>query len=104
MRNDYSAEILEIITSKVKLQAIGNSKRKMRDVAIDLINQSGLDWSYIAGGCYLSKSTIAKLAKDETKNPQSETLERIFRFFDMKMSLSNEVIKRQYTNQPKGKR
>lgn len=100
----YSDEVKTRIGAKVKLQAIGNSKRKLRDVAVDLINASGLDWKTIAAGCYLSKATIGKLAKDETKNPQSETIERVFRFFDMQMSLSNEIIKGQYSNRPKEKK
>ena len=99
----YTEEVRKRIGAKVKLAAIGNSKRKMRDVAVDLINASDMDWKDIAAGCYLSKATIAKLAKDQTRNPQSETIERVFRFFNMRMSLEGEMIKGQYANQPKEK-
>jgi len=100
----YTEEVRIRIGSKVKMQAIGNSKRKLRDVAVDLINASNLRWKDIANGCYLSPATIAKLARDETKNPQSETIERVFRFFNMQVNMGDLVIKGQYANQPKEKR
>ena len=102
--SEYSDEVKTRIGAKVKLQAVGNSKRKLRDVAVDLVNASGMGWAEIAAGCYLSKATIGNLAKDKTKNPQSETIERVFRFFDMRVMLSGENIKGKYLNQPKGKK
>lgn len=100
--SNLTLEIRDRLAAKVKLQAIGNSKRKLRDVTVDLVNASGMDWKTIADGCFLSKSTIANLAKDRTQNPQSETVERVFRFFDMRVSLTDEPIKGQYANKPKG--
>lgn len=89
------------INSKVKLFAVGNSKRKLRDVAIDLINASELDWGDIAKGSFLSRGTIAKLAQDQTRWPQAETIERIIRFFNYQVVLSSVDIKGVYSNKPK---
>lgn len=102
MSDAYTDEVRKRIESKVKLIAIGNSKRKLRDVAVDLVNASDLSWKDVANGCFLSPTTIKKLAKDETKNPQSETIERVFRFFNMQVQLNGDTIKGQYANKPKG--
>jgi hypothetical protein len=97
-------EMRERLDKKVKLRAVGNTHRKLRDVAVDLINAADLPYAEIAAGTYLCKSTIKNLGNDHTRNPQSETLERIFRFFEYNVALDRVAIKAQYRNQPKGKR
>lgn len=97
-------QVMNSIYSKVKLSAIGNSKRKMMDVAIDCINERisrGHDIKDIAGDCYLGQKTISNLIEGITMNPQSETLERIFRACEMSMTLEHGMIKNKYLNQPK---
>ena len=94
-------QIRDTINTNVSLAAIGNSDRKMKDVAIDLINASGMDYKDIAGMCYLCKTTIANLASEKTKNPQSETLERIFRAFEYQLDLKAVKLNAKFTNKPK---
>jgi hypothetical protein len=91
------------LNRRVELKAIGNSNRKMKDVAIDLINESHLDYETIAAGCFLSETTIKRLALEITINPQSETIERIFRYFQMTVNLKGEIIKPQFINIEKEK-
>lgn len=99
--NVVSDMIRARISKHVNLSALGNSNRSMRDLAVDLINQSKLDHEEIATGCFLCKQTISNLADDITRHPQDQTLERIFRFFNFKVSLVEEKIKAQYANKPK---
>lgn len=89
------------IKDKVRLRAIGNSGRKLKHVAQDLVNASDLGYGEIAEGCFLCKATVKNLARGTTHNPQSETVERVFRFFDMRVDLNGEPIKGKYANQPK---
>lgn len=89
--------------AKVKLAAIGNSDRKLKDVAQDLVNASGMSFAEVAHGCFLCTSTVKKLARGSTSNPQSETIERVFRFFNMRVDLSGEPIKEKYANRKKEK-
>lgn len=93
--------IRDKIASNVQLRALGNSNRSLRDVCIDLINASALDWKEIAEGTYLAKSTIANLAKEKTLYPQLETVERIMKFFDCRVDLSGEVVKGRNLLKPK---
>lgn len=89
------------IARHVKLTALGNSNRSMRDIAVDLINQSNLDIAEIAEGCFLCTQTVKNLAEDITEHPHTETLERIFRFFNFKVQLHEERINTTYQNKPK---
>jgi hypothetical protein len=91
------------IAENVALFALGNSNRSLRDVAVDLINASGMDWSDIADGCYLCTGTIANLSLDITLNPQLQTVERILKFFDCRVDMTGEVVKGKYLLQPKTK-
>ena len=94
-------KIRDKIAGNVRLRALGNSNRSLRDVAVDLINASGMYWEDIADGCYLCKGTIANLAKDVTQNPQLQTVERVIKFFDCRVDLSGEVVKGVSLLQPK---
>lgn len=94
----------ERFQSKVPLQAIGNSKRTMRDVAIDLIHASGQHWSVFAAGCFLSPATIKNLATGKTIHPRYDTIERIFRYCEMSMTLEYEALNSKFRNVPKVRR
>lgn len=98
---EYSELLKAHVTKRVNLSAGGNSERKMKNVAIDLINESSLDHSIIADGCFLCTQTITNLADETTVNPQSETIERIFKFFEMSVNLKGVAVKTKYLNQPK---
>ena len=94
-------QIRDSIDANVALSSLGNSNRKMKDVAVDLINASKMDYKDIAGMCYLCKSTIANLASGKTKNPQSETIERIFRAFEYQLDMKAVRLSAKYNNKPK---
>jgi hypothetical protein len=96
-------KIRDKIAGQVKLSALGNSNRSLRDVAVDLINASDMDWVDIADGCYLCKGTIANLSLDITLNPQLQTVERVMKFFDYRVDVNNEVVKGANLLKPKGK-
>lgn len=95
------AEIRKQISAKVNLRALGNSYRDERELAIDIINASGMDWQKVADGAFLTKQTIAKLVKEETKFPRYDTLGRIFRFFNFEVELHGVELKTKYRNRPK---
>lgn len=92
------------IDQKVALKALGNSNRKLKDVAVDLINASKQPYKEVAAGSYLCRATVKNLVKGKTLNPQSETLERIFRYFEYNVSLDRVALKAKYRNQPKLRR
>lgn len=94
-------QIRDSINTNVSLMALGNSNRKMKDVAIDLIHASGMDYKDIADKCYLCKSTIVNLASERTENPQSETIERIFRAFEYQLNMKAVQLNAKYANKPK---
>ena len=96
-------KIRDKIASNIRLRALGNSNRSLRDVAVDLINESGLYWEDIADGCYLCKGTIGNLAKDITQNPQLQTVERVIKFFDYRVDINGEIVKGVNLLQPKTK-
>lgn len=97
-------QIRDKIKAEVQLRALGNSNRSLRDIAVDLINASNLDWETIAEGTYLCKSTIGNLAKDITQNPQLQTVERVIKFFDCRVDLTGELVKGPNLLQPKDKK
>ena len=89
------------IAGNVQMRALGNSNRSLRDVAVDLINASDMFWEDIADGAFLCKSTIGNLAKDITKNPQLQTVERVIKFFDCRVDINGEIVKGPNLLQPK---
>jgi len=82
-----AALVRAAIKDKVNLKFGGDDKRTMRDVAIDLINASGLSWKEIAEGCYLAGTTIKNLAMEKTLFPRYDTVERVFKFFNYEANL-----------------
>ena len=96
-----AAEIRRNINANVALTALGNSNRKLKDVAVDLINASGQKYKVIASDCFLCTSTIAKLAKGITQNPQAETIERIFRNFEYQLDMKAVKLNAKYANRAK---
>lgn len=89
------------IKKKVKMFAGGNSERTLRDLAVDIINESGESYQDIAEGTYLHPKTIQNLAEDKTTNPHHETLTRLFQYFNVKLTGTFENVKPLYRNKPK---
>ncbi len=98
---EFKTELQNKIAEHVNLSAIGNSNRSMKDIAIDLIHESKMPYSKIAEGCFLCDATIKNLADEETRYPRYDTIERIFRFFNMRMDLQGEPIKARFLNKAK---
>lgn len=94
-------QIRQSIKANITLTALGNSNRTMRDVAIDLIHASGLQYKDIANDCYLCTATIKNLALGKTLNPQSETIERIFRNFELQLTMKDIRLQEKFANKAK---
>jgi hypothetical protein len=101
LQEDTRAQVLSMLDRKVKLSAIGNDSRTMRDVAIDLLNASGEQLQDVAHECFLSPETVKRLAREETQRPQADTLERIYRHFGYELQLKRVVIRPKFANAPK---
>lgn len=92
----------EFIFKKIQDKALGNSDRKFKNVASDLLNALGEKPSKIADGTFLSVATVERVMKCEDEyRPQSETLERIFRYCNAEVSFSHTKIKPEFSNKPK---
>lgn len=100
-KKQLTADLVTLIDRKVKLKAIGNDSRTMRDLTVDLINASGEQWQAIADGCFLAPQTVKRLAQDKTKRPAGDTLERVFRYFGYEVQLNRVAIQSRFQNAPK---
>ena len=85
-----------------KKKALGNSKRGFKEVASDLLHATGEKPNKIAAGTFLSAATVARVmdCPDEYR-PQSETLERIFKYCNAEATFDYTTIKPQFANKPK---
>ncbi len=101
--SDFRDELL----SRIKTKAGGNSKRGMKEVACDLINNMGMKDSEIAKEAHLSVSTVSRMreltpAKSGSEyRPMSETIERIIRASGAEIALAPVKIQKKFKNQPK---
>ena len=91
------------IKETVALKFGGDDKRTMKDLAVDLINASGLSWKDIATGCYLGATTVKNLATEKTRFPRFDTIERVFKFFEYEASMKQVSISAKNSNKEKGK-
>lgn len=91
-----------IYNSVNKKRALGNSKRGFKEVASDLLHATGEKPAKIAAGTFLSAATVARVmdCPDEYR-PQSETLERIFRYCNAEATFNEVRIKAEFANKPK---
>lgn len=100
-----SGDITDIIAAriqkKVKMFALGNTHRGLREFAMDVINNSNEQPEDIAAECFLCKQTVVNLSEGKTLKPHTETLERIFRHFGIRLEGSFEQMKPAYRNKPK---
>ena len=91
------------ILNRIKCVALGNTSRGLKEVASDLCNELGKGAiKDIAAGTYLSSATIARVMDCEANyRPQSETLERIFKYCNCKVSFEEVRINAKHQNIPK---
>ena len=94
-----------------RLTALGNSKRGVKELCSDLINEAGRDKktiNRIADGCFLSPATVERMAtlqECETGapyRPNEDTCNRILRYFGVELQAKHVTIKSKYRNKPKG--
>ena len=100
--------IKSAIFSRVQNVALGNSKTGFKEVASDLLNDQGRDQiKNICQGTFLSRATIERVMdlteteKGGDYHPQSETLERIFRYCNAEANFTEVKIKPKFRNIPK---
>lgn len=93
----------DAIFSAVKdKRALGNSNRKLKHLACDLLHASGQKASEISKGTFLCPQTIERVMDcPEEYRPQAETLERILTYFNGVLTVEFENIKPRYQNKPK---
>lgn len=86
-----------------RTSALGNSKRGLKEVCSDLCNQFDRRHAkVIAEGTFLCKETVIRVMDCEPEyRPNSDTLERILRFFGAELHFSEVVIKPRYRNKEK---
>ena len=85
----------------VKLKALGNDNRTLKDVAVDLLHAAGEKDHIVATGCFLCTKTIGNLKEGKTRNPQSDTVARIYKYFGYEMQLSRVHISKKHMNREK---
>ena len=93
----------DLILSRVKSIALGNTRRGFKHVASDLLNELGKDQvKNIALGTFLCAATVERVMDcPEKYRPQSETLERIFKYCNAEVTFNEVAIKAKYQNVPK---
>ena len=96
-------DVINLILNDVKKRtAIGNTGRGFKQVASDLLHATGEKPAKIAEGTFLSANTVARVMDcPEEYRPQSETLERIFRYCNAGATFDHVNIKPKYANKPK---
>lgn len=100
--------IKSAIFDRVNNVALGNSTRGLKEVASDLLNAQGRgQLNNICKGTFLARTTVERVMElTETEygdpyRPQSETLERIFRYCNAEIVLNEIKIKPKFRNAPK---
>ena len=97
----YTSKLRAAVSEKVDMQALGNSDRDMKTVAIDLIHASKISYKDIAYGAFLCEATVKKLATEKTRWPRADTIERIYRYFGVQLTGELVAMKHQYSNKAK---
>jgi hypothetical protein len=93
----------EMILNRVKEVALGNTRVGFKEVASDLLNAQGRDQiKNICQGTFLSRGTVERVMECEPEyRPQSDTLERIFRYCNAEVVFNETTIKAKFQNTPK---
>lgn len=93
-----------------KASALGNTKRGFKEVCSDLVNQHGVrgrDLQALCNGTYLSPHTVQRIAElsdsesGQPYRPNSDTVERILRYFGAEVTFNQIAIQPRYQNHPK---
>lgn len=99
-------DIKNHILSRSKV--LGNSERGLKEVCSDLLNDYGRhNLKEVEKGTFLSRSTLERVMtleeadSGEPYRPQSETLERILRYFGAEIKFDQVRISPRFRNKPK---
>ena len=90
------------IDERISMHMLGNSERGLKEFAMDLLNNSLDDIDTLAAGTYLNKYTLLKLMGGVTNYPRYDTLERVFKYFNLDLTAAQVAVKTKYQNKPKG--
>ena len=93
----------EEVNARVNMKLLGNSERGLKEFAMDLLNNSNTDINIIADGTYLNKNTLIKLKEGITNYPRYDTLERVFKYFEIDLAAKQVIVKPRYANKAKVK-
>ena len=89
------------VDKRVKMTLLGNSNRGMKEFAVDLLNNCQDDIDTIAAGTCLHATTIKNLRDEVTIHPRYDTIERVYKYFEIDLKASQVSLKPRYKNKPK---
>jgi hypothetical protein len=91
------------ILGRIKAVALGNTRRGLKEVASDLLNELGRDAiKDIEEGTCLSRPTIERVMDcDDGYQPRADTVERIFRYCNASIVFKHEETRPNFANKAK---
>ncbi len=98
------SQINRDIIAGINASVLGNSERGLKELCSDLIAARGgkKACSTIADEAYLSSVTVARVLECDAKyKPQADTLERIMRVCNVRLSTGYIASKGKYSPKPK---
>ena len=86
-----------------RVNVLGNSKRGLKELASDLLNQDGRrNVKLMVEGTFLSRGTLERIMDcDEYYQPRNDSLERVLRYYNKSLTVEDTVITTRYRNKPK---
>ena len=103
------AQLKKVIADRAQISALGNTKKKLVNVASDICHElkDKTSINHICNATFLSRVTVTRLLdmnESETGRPympNADTVERIFTAAGYGLSFDSVKIKPQFSNQPK---
>jgi hypothetical protein len=102
------SKIAQLIARKVeeKREALGNSNRGLKHLACDYLHDDiGTNQKrrqVVANNCFLNIHTIERVMDcEENYRPMSDTVERILRYYGVRLTATEVAMKSQFQNKPK---
>ena len=92
-----------VIMNRVNAKCLGNSKRGLKELTSDCINQLGKGQiDEIAKGAFLCKHTVERVMEcEELYAPRADTLERLLRYCGAEIEMNTVSISPRFRNKPK---
>jgi hypothetical protein len=102
------SSVARLIARKVsdKREALGNSHRSLKHIACDYLNedigQNPKRRQAVANACFLNIHTIERVQDcEENYRPMSDTVERVLRYYNVRLLAEEVTIKARFQNKPK---